>query len=108
MAYCHNCGKKLPEDALFCPNCGVAVALAGSPPAYSSEMREALSKMSQEMEKALSIAAREVQEAFQKARNNVQKSINKEPTVCMNCAEKNPAGSVYCSKCGSKISQKTS
>jgi ribosomal protein L40E len=70
-------------------------------------MHKALSKMSQEMEKAFSIAAKDVQEAFQKARNNAQKSINKEKAVCTNCDEKNPAGSVYCSKCGSKIPRKT-
>ncbi|MFA7222621.1 MAG: zinc ribbon domain-containing protein [Bacilli bacterium] len=21
--YCHNCGKEVPDDAKFCPNCGV-------------------------------------------------------------------------------------
>ena len=26
MAYCGNCGKKLDDDALFCPNCGKSVA----------------------------------------------------------------------------------
>ena len=25
MAYCGNCGKKLDDDALFCPNCGNSV-----------------------------------------------------------------------------------
>lgn len=26
MPYCRQCGHKLPEDALFCPNCGAAVS----------------------------------------------------------------------------------
>ena len=26
MAYCKNCGNKLDDDALFCPNCGKSVA----------------------------------------------------------------------------------
>ncbi|MEM3745149.1 MAG: RDD family protein [Candidatus Bathyarchaeia archaeon] len=26
MQYCRHCGFKLPEDALFCPNCGAAVS----------------------------------------------------------------------------------
>ena len=25
MPYCSNCGKELPENAAFCPNCGAPV-----------------------------------------------------------------------------------
>lgn len=28
MPYCRHCGFKLPDDALFCPNCGAAVSPA--------------------------------------------------------------------------------
>ena len=31
MPYCSNCGAKLPEDASFCPNCGVPVKQAIKP-----------------------------------------------------------------------------
>jgi len=27
MPYCVNCGKKIPEDAAFCPNCGTPVRI---------------------------------------------------------------------------------
>jgi predicted amidophosphoribosyltransferase len=105
MTYCHNCGEKLPKDALFCPKCGtkaatVAGASAGTP---SDEMREAFTRMSQEMEKAFSIAAKEVQEAFQTARTNIQKNLYKEPIICPNCGEKNLGNAVYCSKCGKPL-----
>ena len=32
MAYCPNCGARLPDDAAFCPNCGHQLA-EGAPPA---------------------------------------------------------------------------
>jgi ribosomal protein L40E len=105
VAYCSNCGNKLPEDALFCPKCGTKTASSGASTATpSEEMREAFVRMSQEMEKAFNIAAKEVQEAFQIARNNIQKTINKEPVICQNCGEKNPATATYCFKCGKSLS----
>ncbi len=105
MAYCHNCGEKLSSNALFCSKCGAKTiqgtgASAATP---ADELREAFNKMSQEMEKAFNIAAKEMQDAFQTARNNIQKSLYKEPIVCPNCGEKNPAHSVYCFKCGTKL-----
>ena len=105
MAYCSNCGEKLPKDALFCPNCGVKT-LKGSETnvaAPSDEMREAFSKMGIELEKAFNIAAKEIHAAFQTARENIQKSGNKEPVACANCGEKNPGDAVYCFKCGKKL-----
>src|SRR3972149_9539390 len=107
MAYCTNCGEKLPEDALFCPKCGARTAKgtktnAASP---SDEVKEAFNRMSQEMERAFNIAAKEIQEAFQTARSNIQKTLYKEPVVCPNCGEKNPSNSVYCFKCGKRLPQ---
>ncbi len=105
MVYCHNCGQKIPEEALFCPNCGTKTvkgvkANVASP---SDDMREAFAKMSIEMEKAFKTAAKEVEDAFRVARNNIQKSMYKEVVVCPNCGEKNPSTSVYCFKCGKKL-----
>lgn len=30
MPYCKHCGSKIPDEALFCPNCGAAVSPASS------------------------------------------------------------------------------
>ena len=31
MVYCRNCGELIPEDALYCPKCGAAVAAQETP-----------------------------------------------------------------------------
>ncbi len=31
MKYCQNCGKEIPENASFCPECGAAVKAPASP-----------------------------------------------------------------------------
>ena len=109
MAYCSNCGEKLPKDAYFCPKCGTrtTLGLEAKAPTPSDEMRQAFAKMSTEIEKAFGVAAKEIQEAFQTARENIQKSMQKEPVVCGNCRASNPGGSVYCFKCGQKLEPKS-
>jgi uncharacterized membrane protein YvbJ len=108
MAYCRNCGEKLPKNAYFCPNCGTKTTLETetNTPKPSDEMQQAFTKMSVEIEKAFTIATKEIQAAFQTARESVQQSMRKENVVCGNCSEINPGGSVYCYKCGQKIENK--
>jgi ribosomal protein L40E len=108
MAYCSNCGEKLPMDADFCPKCGTK-ALKGveaNVTSPSDELRDAFAKMGQELEKAFAVAAKEIQAAFQTARDNIQQSLYKEPLVCSNCGEKNPSSAAFCYKCGKKIEPK--
>jgi ribosomal protein L40E len=109
MAYCSNCGEKLPKDAYFCPKCGTKTTLGAeaNAPTPADEVRQAFAKMSTELEKAFGVAAKEIQEAFQTARENIQKSIQREPVVCGNCGTSNPGGSVYCFKCGQKLGPKS-
>jgi ribosomal protein L40E len=108
MAYCSNCGEKLPEDANFCPKCGTRTALGAEAnvPAFSDEMRQAFAKMNTEIEKAFTIAAKEIRAAFREAGENVQKSMEKEQVICGDCHEPNPGGSLYCFKCGKKLEPK--
>jgi len=105
MAYCSNCGEKLPKDAYFCPKCGTK-ALKGveaNISAPSDELREAFAEMSQELEKAFAVAAKEMQAAFQTARENILQSLYKEPRVCPNCGEKNSNDAIFCLQCGKKL-----
>jgi uncharacterized membrane protein YvbJ len=110
MVYCHNCGEKLPENALFCPKCGTKTVqgMQASATSPSDDLRDAFNRMSQEMEKAFGMAAKELQEAFQIARNNIQKTIYGAPISCPNCGGKNPASSTYCTKCGKNLSSSQS
>jgi predicted amidophosphoribosyltransferase len=105
MVYCSNCGKEIPQNARFCPNCGTKARIEPPSATPSDEMREAFTKMSIEMEKAFSIAAKQVQEAFKTAKDNVQKTVYREPIVCPNCGEKNVANATYCFKCGKNLSE---
>jgi len=104
MTFCSRCGKRLPQDAEFCPKCGTKAGTSARP---SDEMKETLTRMSQEMEKAFLIAAREMQEAFKSARKNIQETIKTETLICSSCGEKNSANAVFCFKCGKNISGPT-
>jgi uncharacterized membrane protein YvbJ len=106
MTYCHNCGEKLPENALFCTKCGTKTVegVKAHVSVPSDEMREAINRMSVELEKAFTVAAKEVHQAFEVARNNIQRSANKEPIICPNCGEQNLTGATYCFKCGKRLS----
>jgi len=107
MAYCSSCGEKIPEDAFFCPKCGVKT-VKGSEANVKypiDEMREAFAKMGVELEKAFRTAAVEVHAAFKKAAADMnQKAAEQKTTVCPKCNATNSVDAVFCRSCGGKLS----
>ncbi|MFQ6068210.1 MAG: zinc-ribbon domain-containing protein [Candidatus Bathyarchaeia archaeon] len=105
MVFCSNCGVELPENAYFCPKCGVrtkkGVAAGISTP--WEDLREAFSKMGEEIEKAFSVAGKEMEKAFKIARKKIKEVTTREPVVCPHCGEKNLIDAKFCYKCGEKL-----
>lgn len=110
MVYCSNCGKELPENAYFCPKCGVRTRKgveAGISTPWE-DLREAFSRMGEEIEKAFSVAGKEMEKAFKTARDKIKEATGKEPMVCPYCGQENLASARYCLKCGKKLRQESS
>jgi len=108
MAYCSNCGEKIPAEALFCPKCGAKTTKDVEKTVVSSEeLRATFNKIEKEFEKAFAIASKEIQAAIKTAREKVQQSSSKEDVACSSCGEKNPSNAVFCYNCGAKIESET-
>jgi ribosomal protein L44E len=91
MAYCHNCGEKLPDNAFFCPKCGTKT-VAGVQSGASSpadDMRDALMRNERRNGESFTIAAKEVQKP-----SNKPKTTSKKPSSRIRhlpqLGEKNP------------------
>lgn len=106
MVFCSKCGGELPENAYFCPKCGVRTRKgveAGIGTTAWEDLKAAFSKTGEDVEKAFSIAGREIEKAFKRAREEIGEATRREPVVCSHCGEKNFAGAHFCSKCGKKL-----
>lgn len=108
MAYCSNCGEKIPDDAYFCPKCGTKTpkGKASNMTYPSDELRDAFYKVGIELERAFTIAAHETHQAIKKASENMQQKTPtdpKETIVCSRCGTKNVSGAVFCRSCGAKV-----
>ncbi len=71
--FCTNCGTELPENANFCPKCGVRTAKgveAKAPLPY----RDIMDNVENQLEKALAKASEEIRDAFNKAFGRNQES----------------------------------
>ena len=105
MVFCSSCGKEVPEDAYFCPKCGLR-ASKGREAGVSApleDLKDAFSKMGEEIEKAFAVAGRELEKAFKRAREEIREATTREPVVCSHCGEKNSAYARFCYKCGKKL-----
>jgi uncharacterized OB-fold protein len=105
MAFCSDCGEKLPEKAYFCPKCGKRTpsgAKAGISTPWE-DLRGTFSKMGEEIENAFSIAGKEMEKAFKIARDKIVEATSSEPILCPECGEKNVANASFCYSCGKKL-----
>ena len=105
MVFCYKCGEELPENAYFCPKCGVRTRKgveAGISTPWE-ELRDSFSKIGQEIEKAFSKAGKEMEKAFKTARQSIRELTSKEEVVCPHCGEENLSDARFCYKCGKKL-----
>lgn len=103
--FCSNCSKELPENAYFCPKCGVRTRKgveAGISTPWE-ELRVAFSRMGEEIEKAFSIAGKEMEKAFKTAKEKIKEATSREQVVCSDCGEENRTDDMFCYKCGKKL-----
>lgn len=100
--FCSNCGAELPENASFCPKCGVRTK-KGREENVAIPWQDAFQEIGKEVEKAFSTAAKEIEKAFLTAREQIRRATGQEAKVCPNCGEKNPSGAAFCYRCGKKL-----
>jgi predicted amidophosphoribosyltransferase len=105
--FCTNCGKEILEDPYFCPNCGVRTkrgvqAEISIPKERRHNWEQELEKAGREMGKAFTTAGKEVEKAFKTAMDRIKEPY-KETVVCPHCEEKLSSGSIFCYKCGKKL-----
>jgi ribosomal protein L40E len=106
MAFCSNCGEKLPEDANFCAKCGsrTKTGVETGVSAPPEDWHEAFSRMGVEIDKAFQTAAKEIQKALKNVREDAREPRGRQPVVCKKCGEKNAIDATFCTKCGQKLS----
>lgn len=105
LVYCSKCGKELPENAYFCPRCGLKTkkGVEAGISTVTEDLRDAFSRMGEEIEKAFSIAGREIEKAFKTAKEKISESTSREPIACPSCKMENPAHAKFCYNCGKKL-----
>jgi ribosomal protein L40E len=105
MVFCSKCGTELPEDAYFCPKCGVRTRKGVEAGVTTTwvEVRDEFSKIGVEIEKAFTKAGKEIEKAFKTARESIKESIGEATIVCSHCGEKNDRGAKFCYNCGKEL-----
>lgn len=105
MVFCHKCGAELPEDAYFCPKCGVRTRKGVEAEVTTTwvEVRDEFSKIGVEIEKAFTRAGKEIEKAFKTAREGLQESSSETTLLCSSCGEKNHSDAKFCYNCGKEL-----
>ncbi|MCW3995921.1 MAG: zinc-ribbon domain-containing protein [Candidatus Bathyarchaeota archaeon] len=109
MVFCSNCGSKIDDEAYFCPHCGTRTpkgreAKVSYP---ADELYNAFTRLGDELENAFTMAAHEVRAAINRAQDkptpNSQTAQAQNIILCPKCGTKNPAGSIFCNNCGTRL-----
>ncbi len=107
MVYCADCGETLPENASYCPKCGVRTRIGADIGAIEprESIRQAFLEAGRELERAFIIATEEVRKAFAEAREDLEKTqkTSKEPITCSHCQSSNSPQAKFCYNCGKPI-----
>ena len=105
MVFCHKCGAELPEDADFCPKCGVRTRRGVETGATTSwaGMKDEFYKIGEELEKAFTEAGKEIEKAFKSARKSIRETIGEGTVICSQCGQKNQKEAKFCYSCGEKL-----
>jgi len=105
MGFCSKCGEELPENAYFCPKCGVRTSKGkeANIPIPRENLGDVFSDVGEEMGKAFSIASREIEKAFKTAKEEIEKAISRAYIVCPHCGNRNHVDALFCQKCGKEL-----
>lgn len=102
LASCEKCGRELPEDAFFCPKCGVRTP-RGRKEETKFPWQDALAEVGEEIDRALSVAAKEIEKGLETAKEEIRKATSKETMICPECKEVSYADARFCWGCGKKL-----
>lgn len=102
MVFCSKCGERLPENAYFCPRCGVKT-IKGVEANVSMPYGDMFLEIGREMEKAFLVASEEMKKAFEKAREEIKRVTNRDFVVCPSCGKKSTVRDSFCKNCGKKL-----
>ncbi len=101
-ASCEKCGTQLPEDALFCPKCGVRTP-KGRKENVRPPWEDVLADVREEIDRAVSAAFKEIEKGLEIAKKEIGRATSKRMVVCQACGEASSPGARFCRGCGKKL-----
>ena len=102
MASCEKCGTQLPQDALFCPKCGIRTP-KGKRENAKAPWEDVLADVREDIDKAVSAAFKEIEKGLETAKQEIGRAASKRMVVCPGCGEASSAGARFCRGYGKKL-----